>query len=107
MYKLIFILLISTMCHAQIEQDKKLHFGSGALISGVTNIALLSVKKDSKNAFWIGLGMSILAGVSKELYDKNRGGKFDCTDLAYTVGGGLVGSIVVNLTKKKNKAKIF
>lgn len=105
MKKLIFILLISTICTAQIPKDKQLHFGVGLAISTITNVTIYSVKKDRKKAFWVGVGMSILAGVGKEIYDKKQGKKFDVADIGYTVAGGVISSLTINLFNKNGKYK--
>ena len=107
MKKLIFILLFSTIANAQIQTDKQLHFSAGAVIGGITNIAVTSITKDSKKAFWVGLGVSVLAGVTKELYDKNQGGKFDVQDLAFTTAGGVVGSLTINIFTTFKDIKMY
>ncbi len=97
----------SNTCNAQfISDDDKLHFGAGALISGTTYTLVYSKTKNKKKAFWMSLGTSVLAGLTKEIYDSTkRGNKFDTGELVATTAGGFAVSISLELFvgKKKNK----
>lgn len=64
-----------------IAFDKWLHLIAGIAIAGFLGWSVVS-----------SLVLVIVAGVGKELYDKFiKKTKFDWIDLAYTVGGGLIG----------------
>jgi len=88
-------------------KDEVLHFGTGALISGVTYSLVYSKTKNKKKAFWYSFGLSTLAGLSKELLDEYKfDGRFDTGEFIATAAGGLVASYTFNIfTGKKKKKK--
>jgi hypothetical protein len=57
-----------------VGQDKILHFGAGAITYELTD----------------SMGMVLLAGVAKELYDSQTGGTVEIEDLIATCLGGMV-----------------
>jgi len=96
------------LSYAQITiEDEVLHFGTGALISGVTYTLVYSKTQNKKKAFWYSLGLSTLAGLSKELLDEYKfEGKFDTGEFIATAAGGFVASYTFNIfTGKKKKKK--
>jgi len=97
----------SSNCNAQfISDDDKLHFGAGALISGATYTYVYSKTKNKKKAFWMSLGMSTLAGLTKEIYDSTKkGNRFDTGELVATTAGGLTTSITLEIFVGKKKRK--
>lgn len=73
-------------------------FGIGSLGSMVGNTP--------KKRLLYGVGLGTAAGVTKELYDVNRGGKFSASDVFFTTAGSVVGSLVINWAfKRSNKRK--
>ena len=60
--------------------------------------------KNKKKAFWYSLGMSAIAGVTKELIDVSENERFDSGEIVATTMGGLVASTTLSLFvgKKKN-----
>ena len=101
----IFALFFTSFCSAQfVSGDDKLHLGAGFLISGSTYTAVYIKTKNKKKAFWISLGMSTLAGVTKELIDVSENERFDTGEIVATTIGGLVASTTLSLFvgKKKN-----
>jgi len=78
--------------------------GAGFLISGSTYTAVYIKTKNKEKAFWYNLGMSALAGVTKELIDVSENERFDTGEIVATTIGGLVASTTLSLFvgKKKN-----
>jgi hypothetical protein len=71
-----------------IEKDKYMHFAAGVVISHVSYPVFLAMTDDKTSALWYSIGLTVLAGVGKELYDQ-RTTEFDGGDLAASVLGGL------------------
>ena len=104
---LILALFSTSFCSAQfISEDDVLHFGVGALISSTTYTVFYSKTKDKKKAFWYSLGMSALAGLSKEIYDGYIiNGRFDTGEFVSTTAGGLTASTTLNIFVGKKKSQ--
>jgi len=107
---LIFIIMYFALlsnCNAQfISDDDKLHFGAGALISGATYTYVYTKTKSKKKAFWMSLGLSTLAGLTKEIYDSTKkGNKFDTGELVATSAGGFTASITLEIFVGRKKRK--
>lgn len=87
-------------------EDDGLHYLTGAAISSATYAVVYSKTKNKKKAFWYSLGLSSLAGFSKEFYDGNIiSGKFDTSELIFTMLGGLTASYTFNIFTGKQKKK--
>ena len=73
---------------------------------------ITSSKKTILNYIIIGiLGAGILAGVTKEVYDKSKGGQFNSFDLGATAFGSALSTMVFTVRldfyyKKQSKQKI-
>lgn len=91
-------LLISLNCYSQ--RDKALHFSAGFVVSGLSSLG-----KNKNEKIVIGVGTAFAAGVAKEMYDKNRGGRFDVRDVWFTTTGGLFGTIIFSYIVKPKKVK--
>ena len=103
----LFILLSSmSQLHAQLENDKVLHFGAGAL-SGAAGAFIASELSDGDRAWtYIGaVGTSLLAGLAKESIDKNNGNEWDNGDFAATVLGGITVGVTIDLFRGKKRRK--
>ncbi len=85
-------------CYSQ--RDKALHFSAGFVVSGLSSLG-----KNKNEKIAIGIGTAFAAGVAKEMYDKNRGGKFDMRDVWFTTTGGLFGTIIFSYIIKPKKVK--
>lgn len=104
----LFILtFITFQGRAQLERDKVLHFGIGALC-GVGG-AILADELSDGNRFWIFTGAvagSLLAGTAKEALDEQQNNAWDNGDLAATVLGGISVGVTIELfSGKKRKAR--
>ncbi|WP_299117515.1 hypothetical protein [uncultured Winogradskyella sp.] len=87
-------------------EDDGLHFAVGAALSSGTYALVYSKTKNKKKAFWYSLGISTLAGFSKEFYDGNIiSGKFDTSEFIATTAGGFVASYSFNIFTGKKKRK--
>ena len=102
----ILAILVMSISHAQfVSEDDMLHFATGTVISSTTYAIVYSTTKNSKKAFWYSLGLSTLAGLSKEVYDGYIiNGRFDTGEMISTISGGFVASYTFNIfTGKKRK----
>lgn len=98
--------IIFNISHAQIERDKVYHFAAGVTSSAVGYSFVYEKTNDKLLASAAGLGLSILAGVTKETYDSTRpNNKFDTEDLKATALGGLTVTITINIDNLFNKMK--
>lgn len=87
-YLLAFLLLISQCGYSQIiPKDKQLHFAAGM---GITPYGMVLVKDKGFNQELVGLGLTSVFAVGKEVYDKTKGGAFDIKDIGATMAGGVV-----------------
>jgi uncharacterized protein YfiM (DUF2279 family) len=74
-------------------EDKTLHFGVGGVIgASVTSFCMLRGKMIWWKAALVGTGAATFVGTIKELMDSSNTG-FSYKDLAWTAGGGAVGSL--------------
>ena len=98
-------LSFTSFCSAQfVSGDDKLHLGGGFVISSGTYTAVYLKTKNKKKAFWYSLGMSALAGATKECIDVGQDERFDTGEMVATTIGGLVASTTLSLFvgKKRN-----
>ena len=100
----LFVMGIVGFANAQIQEDKKLHFGAGVIASATGYTLVWEKTKDKKKAILAGIGTAILAGTVKELLDsKQPGNRFDHKDLTATTLGGISFNLTINLFNKKKK----
>ena len=102
----IFIFLFALSLHAQIDKDKALHFGAGA-ISGIVG-ATIADKVSGGDPYWRFAGAltaGLLAGLAKEAYDENKYKGWDNGDLAATVLGGVTAGVTINIFSKNRKKR--
>ncbi|WP_179006809.1 hypothetical protein [Winogradskyella forsetii] len=89
-----------------VSEDDMLHTAIGAGISATSYSLIYAKTKNSKKAFWYSLGLSTLAGLSKEIYDGYIiTGKFDTGEALSTAVGGFVASYTLNIFTGKQKRK--
>ncbi len=105
---LILIILLSSLAqlHAQLENDKVLHFGAGVL-SGAVGAFIASELSDGDRCWtYVGaVGTSLLAGLAKETLDKKNNNRWDNGDLAATVLGGITVGLTIDLFRGKKRRK--
>jgi len=107
--KLFYILLLfPALLFGQLlqEKDKQLHFAAG-MVTGAAGYTLVYNKTENKTlAILGGITSSVAAGLAKELYDNQNGGKADPRDILATSLGGLSVSVTIPLfTKNKKKRR--
>ena len=91
---------------AQLDKDKVLHFGAGA-VSGIAG-AIIADKVSDGDPYWRFAGAltaSLLAGLAKEAYDENKYKGWDNRDLAATVLGGITAGVTFNIFSKNRKKR--
>ena len=91
---------------AQLDGDKVLHFGAGA-ISGIVG-ATIADKVSRGDPYWRFAGAitaSLLAGLAKEAYDENKYKGWDNGDLAATVLGGVTAGVTINIFSKNRRKR--
>jgi uncharacterized protein YfiM (DUF2279 family) len=74
-----------------IPEDKLLHLGGSYLLASTTTQFAQYKGATPKQAFWIGFGVSISAGIIKELYD-NHYRATNWKDTRGDLGADLIGS---------------
>ena len=100
-----FFVVIPTLKGQLIQEDKMLHFGVGAVIgAGTTGVVYGITKNKTKAVIW-GIGLSTLAGITKEVIDHNRYGKADTGDMVATTLGGIFGSFSVKIVLDKKRKR--
>ena len=103
---LIILLFISVDLSSQSSWDplgdKKKHIAAGVFFSGMTSFIVYDNNGERrKNALLWSVVSSVLIGTVKELADHNKPENTPITDIGYTVAGGLVGALTVDLVLKK------
>lgn len=100
--KLLIAILFTTICSAQIQTDKALHFGVGAAVGTGAYFITYKYTESKTKSIIACVGASILAGLAKELYDSRKGGTgFNNEDLCATGLGGISAGITINIFKHK------
>jgi len=94
-----FFALCTSICFSQT--DKALHFGAGAVISGLTYEVVYQKTGNKNKALLWGLASGIAAGIAKEVYDP----VFDKKDLIATTAGSFTATVTINIFEKKTKKK--
>jgi len=69
------------------EKDKLIHFSTGVMVSVICSEIYYKQKKNKKEAIVFGMGMGILAGLTKELYDSTGRGNSNMKDFLWTATG--------------------
>lgn len=89
------ILFYGTRCDGGIPRDKAQHAAAGAVIYVATYSAARAL--DVKHPRWWALGVTLAAGVTKELLDRRDPARHSCEvmDAAATLAGGLTVSFVI------------
>lgn len=92
--------------HAQIAEDKALHFGAGALSGAMGGFLAQELSDGDRTWTYVGaVGTSLLAGLTKEALDRSKGQTWDNGDVAATVLGGVAVGVTLDLFSRKKKRK--
>lgn len=87
-------------------KDEGLHFATGVVLSSATYYLVYSKTNNKKKAFWYSLGVSTIAGLSKEIHDGYIiSGKFDTGEFIATALGGFTASYTFNIFTGKQRKK--
>lgn len=98
------LILFTTICTAQIQNDKLKHFGVGAVVGSGAYYFTYKATENKAKSVLASIGSSLLIGLGKELYDSRKGGTgFDNADLLATGFGGFTAGITINLFNHKKK----
>ena len=90
--------MITNILSAQaIQQDKLLHAGGCYAISSSVAALVYDKTNNKKKSLLYGFGISVLAGVAKEVYDI-RCGNPDVKDIAADIIGASLGVITIRIT---------
>lgn len=96
------LILLTTICTAQIQADKIKHFGAGAVVGAGAYYLTYKYTESKNKAFLASIGSSMLVGLAKELYDSRKGGTgFNSADLLATGAGGFTIGITINIFKHR------
>ncbi|MGB5668798.1 MAG: hypothetical protein WBM53_18320 [Maribacter sp.] len=103
-----FIVLLFSLSQVsgQIENDKILHFGAGA-VSGALGAFVASELSDGNRGWTFAgaVGGSLIAGLAKEAVDQKNSNNWDNADLAATVLGGVSVGVTIDLFSGKKRRK--
>lgn len=101
------ILLFSVVqLNAQLENDKVLHFGAGALSGAIGGLLASEISDGDRTWTYVGaVGTSLLAGLAKESLDQSKGNTWDNGDLAATILGGVTVGVTIDLFSGKKRRK--
>ncbi len=81
-------------------RDKLYHVVGSALIQGAGHALGRSAGLDYREAAWTAAGLTLSAGVAKELHDRADGRFFSWRDLAADAAGAATGAVVVRQTRR-------
>lgn len=86
-----FLLFASAISYSQTmkryEVDKHKHFTAGLIISVAASEIFYHKTKNRNKAILFGIGMGVLAGAAKEIYDSTGRGNCDAKDFLWTATG--------------------
>lgn len=78
-----------------LGRDKLYHFVGSAVIQGAGHALGRAAGLDYRDASWTAAGLTVTAGVGKELYDRADGRFFSWRDLTADAAGGGVAAVSV------------
>lgn len=79
------------------QTDKVAHFGVGYAVSATTTA--ICQRYEVKHPVLIGISVSTLIGIGKEIYDaQSNKGVSDWKDAGSTIIGGILGSVTVRIS---------
>lgn len=104
------MLILPLISKGQMDDKTKHKIAGNVITYGVSESVFQATKKPYLSIF-AGLGAGLLAGVTKEVYDKSKGGKFDGFDFGATAFGSALSTMVFTVRldfyyKKQSKQKI-
>ena len=76
-------------------RDKALHFTASALIQSLGHSVLRANGRSYREAAWTAAGISMSAGVAKELWDRHQGRYISAKDLVADAAGTGTGAVLM------------
>ncbi len=102
-FPFVVVFLFHLCIKAQISEDKVKHFGAGVVIGGIGGYTANKIFNGNRHWTWAGaVGSSLAAGVAKEAWDRSRGGFGETSDVVYTVLGGAIAGLALDLLLNNN-----
>ena len=89
--------VLSAASEFALAQDKQLHMGACFVVSSLTSAIVYKKTKNKKKATAYGIGIAMLAGFTKEIYDIKHGHPSLEDILANGIGSSL-GVITIRIT---------
>ena len=84
LFSICIVISLTFNVDAQIQKDKLEHFSVGAGITLLTTETVFQITKNRKKSIFIGLGVGIVSGALKEVYDTNGRGQQELNDFLWT-----------------------
>ena len=102
MRRLIILVLIffcvETKAQPLLDYNTISHTTAGVTVGLSTSVLI----KNNKRPILVGFASALVVGTTKEIYDlKSKTGKFQVQDLVFTAIGGLAGSSLTELYRKR------
>lgn len=105
-FPFIVVFLFHLCVKAQIPEDKAKHFGAGVVIGGIGGYTANKIFNGNRYWTWAGaVGGSLAAGVVKEAWDESKGRTAETNDIVYTVLGGAISGLVLELFLKNDRRR--
>ena len=89
--------VLSAASEFTLAQDKQLHMGACYVVSSVVSAIVYKKTKDKKKATVYGIGIAMLAGITKEIYDIKHGDPSFEDVLADGIGS-ILGVVTIRIT---------
>ncbi len=89
--------VLSAASEFALAQDKQLHMGVCYVVSSLTSALVYKRTNDKRKATVYGIGIAMLAGITKEVYDIKHGNPSFSDILANGIGSSL-GVVTIRIT---------
>lgn len=96
---LVFTLALHPGGDRWIAPDKVKHFFMSAFIESVSYGALRAARVEHDQALGAAAGITLAAGVAKEVHDQHVGGDVSAKDLAWDAAGAAAAAMVLDRTR--------
>lgn len=93
LFSICIVISLAYNVDAQIQKDKLEHFSVGAGISLITTETVFQITQDRNKSLMIGLGVGVVSGAVKEIYDSTGRGHPEVKDFLWTSLGASLSTI--------------